>query len=248
MKTKHLGAITTGAVIAIGVVAILPAFLLQNAKPEAPVMLAFDIHGTGSLEWCNDLAGSLEKHGVKATVFLAGNVAEQNPGCVGAFSENDRIDVGSQTYSYVDLTSIDDYSVALGEVEKGKKAVDAAGDIDSQLFRAPYGRTDENIYSMLSRSGILADFSYPDQYNKYYQGQFIRYEIASYNGTEYEPEFFLELKSNTPAIIAFDDSVGVDRIDRFLDKVTTGRGEQYDLKFVNASELTQMRLTERVQA
>jgi peptidoglycan/xylan/chitin deacetylase (PgdA/CDA1 family) len=229
-------------------VAIVPAFLLQNAKPEVPVMLAFDIHDTGSLEWCNGLVASLERHDVKATVFLAGNVAEQSPECVRAFSEDDSVDVGSQTYSYADLTSIDDYSAALDEVKKGKTAVDAAGGIDSQLFRAPYGRTDDNIYSMLSRSGILADFSYSDQYNKYYEGQFIRYEIASYSGTEYEPEYFLNLKSNTPVVIQFDNSVGVDYIDGFLGKITAGKGEQYDPKFVNASELAQMQLTERVQA
>lgn len=249
MKTKYLGGLATGIVIAVGIVAVLPAFLQESAKPQVPVMLAFAIYGEESLpDWCNDVSALLESRGLKAAVFVAGNVAERHPQCVEAFSDNARIDVGSQTYSYADLTSISDYSTALREVERGKEAVDDAGDIDSLLFKAPYGRTDDNIYSILSRSGILADFSYPDQYNKYHQGQFISFNATKYDGTAYEPEFFLALTSNDPVIISFDNSVPVDSIEGFLGGITPGRGEQYDLKFVNASELTQMQLTGRAQA
>ncbi len=249
MKTKYLGGIATGIVIAVGIVAVLPAFLQEGAKPYVPVLLAFEIHGEENLpDWCSDVSALLDSRRLKAAVFVAGNVAERYPQCVAAFSGSGRVDVGSQTYSYADLTSMADYSAALGEVERGKRAVDAAGDIDSTIFKAPYGRTDENIYSLLSRSGILADFSYQDQYNKYHQGQFISFDAASYDGAHSDPESLLSLTSREPVIVSFDSSVPADRIGSFLDRVASGRGEHYDLKFVNASELTQMQLTGRAQA
>jgi uncharacterized C2H2 Zn-finger protein len=43
MKTKYLGGIATGIVIAVGIVAVLPAFLQEDAKPYVLVMLAFKI-------------------------------------------------------------------------------------------------------------------------------------------------------------------------------------------------------------
>lgn len=249
MKTKYLGGIATSIVIAVGIVAVIPAFLQESAKPQVPVLLAFAIYGEENLpDWCNGVSASLESRGLPAAVFVAGNVAERHPQCVEAFSGSGRIDVGSQTYSYVDLTSLADYSAALLEVERGKRAVDKAGSIDSLIFKAPYGRADDDIYSILSRSEILADFSYPDHYNKYHQGQFISFNATNYDGAAHDPGFFLGLTSRDPVVINFDNSVPVDNIDEFLADITSGRGEQYDLKFVNASGLAQMQLTERAQA
>lgn len=239
--------ITTGIVVALSVVAIVPAFTQQNAKPEVPVMLAFDINDAQNLPaWCTGVAESLQNHGVRATVFMAGKAAEQHPQCVAIFSANDGVDIGSKTYSYVDLTSIPDYMQALDEVKRGKEAVDSAGDIDSRFFRAPYGATDQNIYSMLSRSGIAADFSYGSHYNTYLNGNFVRFNVTSYKGAELASDTLLNLESRQPVIVNFDNSVPVNEIDEFIRDVATGQGTQYDPEFVNASDLAQMQLTRRV--
>lgn len=249
MKAAHLGMITTGMIVLLSVVVIIPAFTQQHAQPEVQVMLAFDINNTRNLPaWCTGIAASLENHGIPGTVFMAGKVAEQYPQCVAIFSANEWVDIGSKTYSHVDLTLMADYTKAFDEVRKGKEAVDRAGNLDSRLFRAPYGSTDENIYSMLSRSGIAADFSYDDQYNKYHDGNFIRYDVTIYDGAELSPDYLLNLESNQPVIINFDNSVSVNEIDEFLGKVVSSQAAQYDPVFVNASDLTQMQLTRRVSS
>ena len=74
-------------------------------------------------------------------VFFVGKVAEQNPEAVTCFGN--RVDIGSQTYDYVNLTTINDYSLKLQEVEQGKFAVDTAGHLNSSVFSSTiwsYGR------------------------------------------------------------------------------------------------------------
>lgn len=58
------------------------------------------------------------------------------------------IDIGSQTCSYSNLTSICDYGTALKEIPKDKQAVYASGNLNSRLFKAPYRDNDGNIYSL----------------------------------------------------------------------------------------------------
>jgi len=254
MKVTYIGMITTGIVVVLSVATIVPAFTQQNAQPSVPVMLVFDISDDDdeSLNnlpaWCTDLSTSLDKHNVRATVFIAGQVADKYPQCVAIFSaskdDDTVIDVGSKTYSYVDLTSIPDYTQALDEVRKGKDAVDRAGEIDSRLFRAPYGSTDQNIYSILSRSGIVADFSYGDHYNRYLDGNFVRFNLTSYEGAKADPGPLLSLQSREPVMVLFDNnSSPVSEIDRFIDRVMTGQHQKYEPKFVSASDLVQMQLT-----
>ena len=125
------------------------------------------------------------------------------------FSSNENIDIGSQTYTYANLTSIPDYTKQLSEVKSGKSAIDYVGKVDSKLFRAPYGSTDGNIYSLLSRSGILADFSYSNQYNKYENGQFIKYDAITYNPLSNQSNISNTLSSSNGknVLINFDNSI-----------------------------------------
>jgi len=203
-------------------------------------MLSFSILEIGNVsEYCSNLSSILTLHNVKATVFFVGRGAEQNPEAVSCLSN--ACDIGSQTYSYVDLTSIPDYTVQLDEVERGKQAVDSAGDLCSKLFKAPYGSTDENIYSLLGRSEIIADFSYEDHYNIYENGHFVRFEAAVYEGSNHTADFFLTLpETDRPLIIDFDNTYSTSNIDFFLSRLKTGK-----IEFVTASEVAGTPLTIR---
>lgn len=242
MKIAQLGAIATTVVIAVGLVmVIVPAYrhtLEHNRLP--PVMLSFSLIDTGNtLQWCTDLSSVLEKHHIPATVFVTGLVADQHPECVRTFSLG-TIDVGSQTYSYVNITSLD-YSKALDEIRKGKSAVDVAGNLNSKLFKSPYGSTDQNIYSLLSRSGILADFSYESQYNKYEDGRFVKYNLAQYRDSVYSSNSIRSLLADgKPVLISFDNnSSSIQQIDSFISQLTSDS----EIHLVNASELTGLKLT-----
>ncbi|MEM2760655.1 MAG: polysaccharide deacetylase family protein [Nitrososphaerales archaeon] len=243
MKLLHLAAISTGIVIALGILMVAPAFTqMRHQTPKSIVMLSFSVvDDTDVLTWCNELSSVLNKHNIKATVFVTGKIAEQYPQCVTDFVNNIKIDIGSQTYNYVDLTSISDYSIQLEEVRNGKLAIDEAGRIYSRVFKAPYGATDDNIYSILSRSDIIADFSYDKRYNKYYNDQFIWFTIDTYSGSTYSASFFQTLPVlDTPIIISFDNLTSSREIDTFISQLKSS-----SVQFVNASELTGLELTIR---
>lgn len=240
----HAGTIVTGIVILIGIAIILPVYYQKRPISQSAVMLSFSIINDSNVpKWCNDLSTILGKYELKAAVFITGKVAERNPTCVSSFSSKD-IDIGSQTYNYVNLTSISDYSAALEEVRNGKEVLDKTGNLNSRLFKAPYGSTDQNIYSFLTRSGIVADFSYAQQYNKYENGKFIKYELIAYDGASYSSDQFNNIISSKqiPILINFDNSTPVDQIDSFISSL---RSIGNNIYFINASELTGMNLTER---
>ncbi len=186
-----------------------------------------------------ELSNVLQKHNVNAAIFISGKTAQLYPECITSFGTG--IDIGSQTYNYVNLKSIPDYSVQLDEIINGKNIIDNTGNLDSKLFRAPYGNTDDDIYSLLYRSNILADFSYENQYNKYENGTFIKYQISNYNTSKYSKDFFLKLdENNKPIIINFDNSISIKSIEDFIVDINSK-----NIHFVSASELTKTQLTIR---
>lgn len=236
MKIAHLGILSTSIVIILGVFIVLPPYL-PPPKPLA-TLLIFNINDNTNLpQWCYDLSSILEKQKISATFFVTGQIAEKYPACVNELAKEN--DVGSLTYDYVDIAG-QDYSTQLDEVKGGKDAVDAAGNIDSKLFRAPFGTTDGNIYSVLNRSGIVADFSYSTQYNKLHNGIFMRFDALSYNGTQHNPDFFKNLSSDGPIMINFDNSVSIQNIDGFISNLKSRH-----ILLLNASELTELNLTIR---
>ena len=244
MKLVYMGAIATASVIVIGItLAAGPTYLhaIENKRPT-PVMLSFSMPRDRDMsEWCDSLASILEKHQIKATIFVTGKQAEQYSSCIASLSQNN-IDVGSQTYNYVNLTSVDDYLKALEEVKKGKLAIDNAGDLDSRLFRAPYGSTDQNIYSLLLKSNIIADFSYEKQYNKYENGQFVRHDLVTCICDNLSANTVIHLlDSGRPVMVEIDNAVPVTEIEAFIAELKY----EENIQFVNASELTGQALTLR---
>jgi peptidoglycan/xylan/chitin deacetylase (PgdA/CDA1 family) len=241
LKLKYAATFAKVLVIVVGLVLISPIFLSQaEADSKQKIMLSFSVFEPSSAaEWCTNLSIILNKYGIAATVFIVGKVAEQYPQTVTCF--NEKIDIGSQTFSGVNLTSILDYSVKLQEIQQGKIAVDNAGNMYSKVFRAPYGATDEDIYSLLYRSNITADFSYESQYNLFYDTKFVKMESRNYEGINCSPEFINSLlKERIPIIITFEDACSTSSIDYFLSTL-----ERSKFDFLNASELTGYELTIR---
>ncbi len=232
-------------VIATGLAMISPLYLKppNEVQTQDRVMLTFSVlQSDGAVEWCKALSSTLNTYNLPATVFIVGKIAEQYPQTVLSFSNN--VDIGSETYNYTNLTTIPEslYNLKLEEVKQGKAAVDNAGHLDSKVFRAPYGATDQDIYSLLSRSGILADFSYNTQYNVYQNGQFIKFDSITYEGQDYPPDYFLTSykQPSLPLIIDFNNTYPISSIESYLAKLRTG-----NFDFVNGSELVGMTLTTR---
>src|SRR3990172_4815679 len=236
MKMIHVSAIATGIVIVLGIFMVIPPYIKPTSAKV--FLLSFSVSEDVEQSWCDNLASTIKKHNVGATIFFSGKVAEKNHECVKTFPDN--VDIGSQMYHYVSLASLSDYTKKLEEIQRGKKAVDTAGNLNSKLFKAPYGNTDDNIYSLLTRSNITVDFSYDDQYNKYYDGKFLKFELESYDGLSHTPEFFHNLITNEQIVINFDSSIPVSYVDNFISKM-----KSRSTHFIDASELTLLPLTIR---
>lgn len=252
MKLIHLGMVSTGTIIVLGLAMVVPAFTQHGPGKSIPsVMLSFVVLDNANASgWCTGLSSLLEKHDVKATVFVSGKTAQASPECVMSFSPD--VDIGSQTYSYADLTAIEDYTKAFEELERGKEAVDRVGNLDSNLFRAPYGRTDENIYSLAGRAGIVADFSYNNRYHKYEGDQFVRYDLKTITGDSEGLRLFSVVAMDddvvrpllpVPVAITFDNAMQLEHIDEFISELESGYGDS--IHFVNASDLAGTDLTVR---
>jgi peptidoglycan/xylan/chitin deacetylase (PgdA/CDA1 family) len=237
------GIIATVAVIIMGVIVALPPFI-QPPKATAQVLLTFSIVSENNMPtWCDDLKGIFARDRLHAVVFFTGKIAEKYPECVGSFDEN--VDIGSSTYSYKTFPSIQDYSEQLNEVKEGKKAVDISGSLNSKSFKAPHDSSDDNIYSLLSRNGILADFSYSDRYHKVHEDKFIWFKATAYNAssTTVSKESISKLqidRDSGPVEIDFDNTVPTSKIDEIIRIL-----QDKKVVFVNASELTGIQLTIR---
>lgn len=232
MNIKIAGIISTGLVIILAVAVVLPPFLSYSFSAQQ-ILLTYTINSNENTStWCKQLPQVLEKYDAKAAIFLSGSTAEKHPECVTSFSNE--IDIGSQGYSGISIPTISDYSKQLEEIQKGKQVIDEIGNFDSKLFKSPFGDTDQNIYSLLQKSDILADFSYESQYNKFYEGQFIWFAVDSYEAEEFSVDNIPAKSSERihPIIINFESDLSVSEIDSILSKIIKQR-----VTLVSASDL-----------
>lgn len=243
MKLFYSALIATVLVIALGVSLVAPVFFIGQAEARKQVvMLSFSITDQENLPtWCDDLRSVLLAEELRATVFVTGRVADEYPNCVAQLSTNVDLDIGSQTYDNVLLTPSSDYSDMLDEVKRGKAAVDNAGRIESHAFKAPVGKTDENIYSLLNRSSILADFTDATFYTRYNGEYYIWFNTTSYDASGTSPELINRLElSEVPLIINFENSDSMLTVRTFVSELDKNK-----FSFANASDLTRLELTIR---
>jgi len=248
LKLMHLGALTTSIVVVMGIALVIPAYTQRHVPTR--MILSFTIIDSQNVpEWCQEVSNILHRHNMKAIVFATGAIANEYPECIRDFSHYGTIDLGSQTLNYVNLTSISDYTVALDEIQKGKQAIDVAGNVDSKLFRAPYGSTDDDIYSLLHRSDISADFSYWDHYNKYENNQFVRYELKRIEHPKFSPEILDGIaNSDKTVLLNFNNTILADEIEDFISSLKSSISNRNDIQIVNASDLLQLDLTSTREA
>ncbi len=237
MKIIYLGAISTSIVVILGMAMVVPAFIFPatGESEKLKVLVQLEIKENYNLPyWCTDFREELEKDPIKSVVFLTGKIAESYPECIFLV---EGVDIGSQGYQYQSIPEITDYLQQLSQIKEGKETIEVVGGVESKLFKAPYGITDQNIYSLLTRSGIVADFSSEQQYNLYIGGQFVKFDILTIESME-------ELENTNGyqiATVSFDNSNSVISIFNTIEEI-----KKHDVKFVNPSDLYGKALTTRV--
>jgi len=228
MKLVYLGAISTSVVLILGMAMVVPAFIFASPaeSEKLRVLIQIEIVEDNNLPfWCNEFNDKLEDGGVKSVVFLTGKIAESNPECIFNFSG---VDIGSQGYRYQDITQISDYFQQLSEIKKGKITIDDFGGIESKVFKAPFGSTDENIYSLLNRSGILADFSYENHYNLFVDNQFVKFDLITVD----DVNDLDSIDSLQIVTFSFNNLESVNSIFDNIDEI-----KKHRVQFVNPSDL-----------
>jgi hypothetical protein len=223
-----MGAISTSIVLILGMAMVVPAFIFASTaeSEKLRVLIQIEIVEDDNLPfWCSEFNEKLEDGGIKSVVFLTGEIAESNPECIFNVSG---VDVGNQGYRYHDITQISDYSQQLSEIKKGKTTIDNLGGFESKVFKAPFGSTDENIYSLLDKSGILGDFSYSDHYNLFVDDQFVKFDLLTVDNVK-ELDSIDSLQIVT---FSFNNLESVDSIFNTVDEIN-----KYPILFVNPSDL-----------
>jgi len=241
LSPKLTGAIITAIVIVIGVVLVYPALHLDRLNDKNMVLLTFNIINSTNLPtWCDDLSKFLHENKIHSTVFITGIMADTYPNCVASFSKDS--DIGSMSHSYDTITSTSTYTGELSNIREGKAAVDKQGKLNSTIFRAPAGIVNENIYSLLTQSHILADFSYNDHYNIYTDGLsgkiFYRFPMTSL--AKLSDSNLSGRDENVPVMVNFYNYDSVQKIQEFINSISKNPH-----RFVSASELTHKELTIR---
>jgi peptidoglycan/xylan/chitin deacetylase (PgdA/CDA1 family) len=239
MRVNQVGAFITFLVILAGVAMIAPAFT-RTIRRENPPRVAIFIYVTDESsgdEWCNEVSSYLKQKGITASIFFTGRVADSQPDWVKKF---EGYDIGSLTYSYIDLTTITDYSIQLAEIKNGKIAVDAAGGFDSRLFSSLNENVTNDIYSQLRRAGIVADFSYPDHYIKLNGEVYITMPLNVIEGTSITPDTTTDTLGNTPTVIKLYNNTPKQTVIQIIEDLRA-KG----CRFLNASEITGLELVVR---
>jgi peptidoglycan/xylan/chitin deacetylase (PgdA/CDA1 family) len=246
MPSVIVGAVLASAiVIGLGVLYALPPYLkaIESSQKVPEVLLSLSITSDQNMpDWCRDIADFVNNNHLKAVVFFSGEVAEQYPECVRDFSAD--VDIGSSTYSYEKLSAERDYLNQLEDIRKGKAVIDSIAGINSKVFKAPHGYTDDNIYSLLSRNGITADFSREGSFNRFDNEKFIFNELKTFklsNSSADEIETELSHKGSDQIQITADNSMSAEEITSLVARIL----DNHDSSFTNASDLTALNLTSR---
>ncbi|MDE1159151.1 MAG: polysaccharide deacetylase family protein [Neorhizobium sp.] len=82
------------------------------------------------------ILATLDEFGVKASFMMVGEMAKAHPE-IAREVVADGHTIGSHTYRHPDLAHMS-YDDAVAEIEKGRKAVEAATDVEADFFRFPY--------------------------------------------------------------------------------------------------------------
>src|SRR5690625_647162 len=93
----------------------------------------------------------LHKHKVKGTFFLLGTRIEKYPHVAKRIRDEGH-EIGSHTYWHPDLTKTGKDNL-IWEVEKNEQTIHSVLDIETDLFRAPYGALNEDLVKELGDLG-----------------------------------------------------------------------------------------------
>lgn len=129
-----------------------PGTLITSVKQKGKVIsLTFD----SSWEFKNtqELIDILDGYNIKATFFVTGSWAEKHPDLIQLIVSHGH-EIGNHSYSHPDFTQISRVEM-INEVTKTDQVLQSQVGYHSNLFRLPYGASNQSVLSTLGELGYF---------------------------------------------------------------------------------------------
>lgn len=138
---------------------ILALFALPRPAHGAPIRraegetkkIALSFDDGPSRENCGKILRILDRYGIRATFFIVGKCAEEDPDHVREIYEAGH-EIGNHTYSHANITRLDADRLR-GEVKKTEKILTAICGERPRVFRPPEGGWNEAGLAVLTEMG-----------------------------------------------------------------------------------------------
>lgn len=127
---------------------LLPIYSVET--PERKIAVTFNC--AWSADDIPDILATLEQHGAKATFFLVGSWAEENPDAVKLIAAAGH-EIGTHSNTHPDMAAISKKEIVV-ELRRSSEKIAAAGGGTPALFRAPSGSYNNTLIETAAEEGF----------------------------------------------------------------------------------------------
>ena len=127
---------------------LLPIYSVET--PERKIAVTFNC--AWSADDIPDILAALEKYDAKATFFLVGSWAEQNPDAVEMIAKAGH-EIGTHSNTHPDMAAISKEKI-IEELSRSCERIAAAGGGTPKLFRAPSGSYNNTLIKTAAEQGF----------------------------------------------------------------------------------------------
>lgn len=119
----------------------------RQIRAEKPrIAITFD--DGPSAKYTPQLLDGLKERNVKASFFVIGKMAEENPKLIQREKEEGHL-IGNHTYNHVDISKISDED-AVSEIQKTNQVIEKVTKDNVEYLRAPFGSWKKNLVGRMN--------------------------------------------------------------------------------------------------
>jgi peptidoglycan-N-acetylglucosamine deacetylase len=128
-----------------------PKIVHRGDGQRAEIALTFD---DGPSRWTTEIATCFEQHGCRATFFISGGAAEEDPGTVAALAAAGH-ELGNHLWSHPQAASLS-HSELQAEIRRATEAIQDSGGLRPRLIRPPYFSAPRAVAEAAAGMGLTA--------------------------------------------------------------------------------------------
>lgn len=116
--------------------------------PEEKPRIAITFDDGPSAKYTPQLLDGLKERNVKASFFVIGKMAEENPKLIQREKEEGHL-IGNHTYNHVDISKLSD-EAAVSEIQKTNQVIEKVTKENVEYLRAPFGSWKKNLIGRMN--------------------------------------------------------------------------------------------------